>query len=282
MAVIFCNGALSPAEQLPLSANDRGLLLGDGVFETLRVYAGKPFALDQHLSLLAAGARALAIPLPQWDMKAAVADTLAGNGLDSAHASLRITLTRGPGPRGLLAPKEPKPSLLVSAAELRDTGASRPASAILASLRRNETSPLSRLKTLNYLENVLARQEAAAAGAEEALLRNTAGRLTGASAANLFLVKDGTLITPPEEEGLRAGVTRGIVMALAAELGTAVREVPFTLKDVDLADEAFLTNSLIEIRPLLTVTGTILGDGKVGPVTRMLQAAYQDAVEAAA
>ena len=282
MAVIFCNGALWPAERLPLSANDRGLLLGDGVFETLRVYAGKPFALDRHLSLLTAGARALAIPLPDWDIEAAVAETLAGNGLDSANASLRITLTRGPGPRGLLPPSEPEPSLLVSAAPLDDTGTKVPARAIVASLRRNEWSPLSRLKTLNYLENVLARQEAAAAGAEEALLQNIAGRLTGASAANLFLVKEGTLLTPPEVEGLRPGVTRGVVMALAADLGAAVRELPLTLEDLELADEAFLTNSLIEIRPLLTVAGKIVGNEKVGPVTRILQAAYEDAVAAVA
>ena len=282
MAVIFCNGALWPAERLPLSANDRGLLLGDGVFETLRVYAGKPFALDLHLSLLTAGARALAIPLPDWDIEAAVAETLAGNGLDSANASLRITLTRGPGPRGLLPPSEPKPSLLVNAAELRDTEANRPVTAILASLRRNETSPLSRLKTLNYLENVLARQEAAAAGAEEALLQNIAGRLTGASAANLFLVKESTLLTPPEKEGLRAGVTRGVVMALAADLGAAVRELPLTLEDLELADEAFLTNSLIEIRPLVAVAGKVIGDGQAGQLTRSLRTAYQSTVGAIA
>lgn len=272
--MIFLNGRLLRPEDARLDPADRGLLLGDGVFETLRSYRGQVPWLDRHLARLAAGAATLGIPLPAVDLAQAVAQTLAANGLATDGAALRITLTRGPGPRGLLPPVTPAPTLLIVAqalSEAPDSGAR----AILATARRNEHSPLANLKSLNYLDNVLARREAAAGGADDALLLNTAGRLASASAANLFVVRQRTLITPPPTEGILPGVTRAAILEIAPDLGASAVEAPLEPAILGEAQEAFLTNSLIEVRPLIAVDGRPIGDGTLGPLTRRLRDAYR-------
>ena len=273
--MIHLNGRLVDAATARIDPADRGLLLADGLFETLRAYGGKPFALEAHLSRLAQGAAALGIPTPAVaDLTEAVAETLAANKLP--EASLRITLTRGSGPRGLLPPDNPTPTVLVSASP-----AGAPPSAWRARIvpvRRNEHSPLSRLKTLAYLDNVLALRQAAATGADEALMLNTAGRLASGSRSNLFLVLSGVLVTPPESEGVLPGIARRTVLALAAEAGIATREAPLSAEDLELAAEAFVSNSVVEVVPLVVVDDNTLPPG---PVAALLARRYAELARSA-
>jgi branched-chain amino acid aminotransferase len=273
--VIYLNGQLVSPEDAAIDPTDRGFLLGDGLFETLRAYGGRVPWLDRHLDRLAAGAAVLGIPLPALDLGAAVVETLEANDLATADAALRITLTRGPGPRGLVPLATPRPTLMIAAHPLQSP-AGAPLRAMIAATRRNEHSPLANLKSLNYLDNVLAHREAAAAGANDGLLLNTAGRLASASAGNLFLVRQRTLLTPPTSEGVLPGITRAVVLDLAPELGLTAVETPLEPDQLDQAHEAFVTNSLIELRPLVAVDGRPIGDGAPGPATDRLLQAYRE------
>ena len=275
MSKIHLNGGLIDAGEARIDPADRGLLLGDGLFETLRAHGGRPFCLDLHLARLAAGAALLGLPPPAVpEIAAAVRDTLAANGL--ADASIRITLTRGAGPRGLLPPAEPTPTLMVTAHPL-PSSLPTAMSACLASIRRNEHSPLSRIKSLAYLENILALSEAAAAGYDEAILLNTAGRITAGSRSNLFLVLDGVITTPPPSEGLLPGIARHTVLALADKHRIPAREMPVTPPDMARASEAFLTNSLLEVVPLTRLQDQLV---PAGPVTGRLRRLYRDSTAA--
>ena len=274
--MIFLNGRLVERDQARIDPADRGLLLGDGLFETLRSRDGRVAGLPAHLERLRRGAEMLGIPLPDLALDAAVTETLVANGVDKGCAALRITLTRGAGPRGLVPPMEPKPTLMI-AAFASAPPSDAPLKAVIAATRRNEQSPLAQLKTLNYLDNVLAKSEAEARGADDALLLNTAGRLACASAANLFLVRGRRLMTPPPGEGVLPGITRAEVIALASDLDLAVTETPLEPDQLRSADEAFLTNSLMQIRPLVAVNDRPLADGTAGPVTQQLLDAYREA-----
>jgi len=275
MTTVFLNGALVDGARARIDPADRGLLLGDGLFETLRAYGGVVFRLDAHLARLAAGAAALAIklPLPAAALAEAVAATLRANRL--ADARLRITLTRGPGPRGLAPPPEPRPTLLIAAAPYDGDGDSGAARACLAGAPRNEHSPSATLKTLGYLDNVLAAAEARARGCDEAILRNTAGRLAGGARGNLFVVMGGVLLTPPPREGALPGIARATAIELAHGRGIEMRETPIETAALAAAGEAFLTNSLIEILALGSIDGRPVGDGGVGPLTAALRADYR-------
>jgi branched-chain amino acid aminotransferase len=279
--MIYLNGHLLPDDQTRIDPADRGFLLGDGIFETMRSYRGRIFRLDAHLDRLFSGAEFLGIPVPLMrdELARGLSATLEANQLSKRGASLRLTLTRGPGPRGLNPPPRPQPTVLITAAPLTQTSFP-PAKAIIANdIRRNEHSPSSKIKSLNYLDNILARQQAEQSGADEALLLNTAGNLAEASTANLFIVKNGTLQTPPIGDGALPGITRSVVLELAAKLGIPAQETSITAYDLPRADEAFLTNSIIEIRPLVQVEGQWLGNGGMGEITQALQRAYQEAVK---
>jgi len=261
---VHLNGALVDAAQARIDPADRGLTLGDGLFETLRARDGRVLRLAAHLARLRAGAALLGLaPLPSDAALAeALRDTLAGNRL--ADGVLRLTVTRGPAPRGLAPPTAAAPTVLVTAAP--PPAPPKPQRAIVATVtRRNEHSPLARCKTLNGLDNVLARREAALRGADEALLLNTAGRLAEGTIANLFVVLDGIPVTPPLADGALPGVMRADVLAHG---GAA--EGPLTPADPGRASEAFLSNSL-GIRPLVAVDGVPVGDGRPGPLTARLQ-----------
>ena len=275
MRKIHLNGGLIDAGEARIDPADRGLLLADGLFETLRVYRGRPFCLDAHLARLAASAALLGLPAPPVSkIAAATRDTLAANGL--GDASIRITLTRGAGPRGLLPPAEVTPTLMVVAHPL-PSSLPTAMSACLASIRRNEHSPLSRIKSLAYLENILALGEAAAAGYDEAILLNTAGRITAGSRSNLFLVLDGVITTPPPGEGLLPGIARHTVLALADKHRIPAREMPVAPVEMARASEAFLTNSLLEVVPLTRLQDRPLPGG---PVTARLRQLYRDSTAA--
>ncbi len=271
-ACFWIDGRLRPREEVCIAPDDRGLLLADGLFETLRADGGAPCRFERHWMRLEAGAQALGIPLPfsASTIRMACRTLLVANGLADVPASLRITLTRGPGPRGLRPPERPRPTLLIGA-HPRAPAPPPPARAILPrDLRRNEHALTSRFKTLSYLDAVLALERARCAGVEDALLLNGRGLLTGATAANLFAVVGGTLITPPIRDGALAGITRAHVLEMAVRLGIPAAERSLLIADLLAASEAFLTNSLMGIRPLVAVDGRPIGDGGIGRMTRHL------------
>lgn len=263
MNVVWLNGRLLPAAEARIDPADRGFTLGDGLFETIRVAGGTARHLDRHLTRLADSAALLGLPLPHGAaaLTAAAEALIAAEG--RAEGVLRITLTRGTGARGVLPPADAVPTLLMTLAPAPPPAG--PVEAVIArTTRRNEHSPLSRVKSLNYLDSILARQEAATRGAGEALLLNGAGRLAESSVANLFIVRDGRPLTPPVAEGALPGIRRALIL----ERGDA-GEAPLSVADLLGAGEAFLTNSL-GVRPLLRVDGQAIGAGTMGPVTAAL------------
>ncbi|KSB89836.1 4-amino-4-deoxychorismate lyase [Caulobacter vibrioides] len=250
-----------PLTAVPLAAvplTDRGLLLGDGLFETLLAVDGAVRHVEAHLDRMAAGCAVLGLPAPDRDRaRALVADAPGAAGLAVGRAAVRLTLTAGSGGRGLDRPDAPVLELFAACAPAPPAGA--PAEAVVASVRRNEGSPASRLKTLAYLDNVLARAQARAAGADEALMLNNRGHLACASAGNLFWLDGGVLATPALDCGVLAGLARGRVMAAAAGLGVEVREVRAGIEALATASAVFLTNSLTGVRPLASLDGRALG-----------------------
>ncbi|MBI1686014.1 aminotransferase class IV [Caulobacter hibisci] len=246
---------------------DRGLLLGDGLFETLLTVDGAVRHLEAHLDRMAAGCEALGLPPLDRDAARSLVEAApAAAGLTAGRAAVRLTLTAGSGGRGLDRPEAPVLRLLAGCAPAPPAGA--PAEAIIATVRRNEGSPASRLKTLAYLDNVLARSEARAAGADEALMLNNRGHLACASAGNLFWLDGEALATPAVSCGVLAGLARGRVIAAARAMGLAVTEVEVGPEAVAGAQAAFLTNSLTGVRPLLRLDGrTLGGDPRVAALT---------------
>ncbi len=263
--MIHLGGQLVAASEAGIDPADRGLTLGDGLFETMAVRAGRVARLEAHLKRLRDGGDVIGLRIPFGDgaLSEALMEVIEANGI--GEGVLKLILTRGPAPRGLLPPVPVQPTLLIAGVS-RELAPPEPATAVIATVtRRNEHSPLSRIKTLNALDNVLAAQEAARRNADEALLLNGAGNLTEATAANLFLVAGGRVITPPVDDGVLPGVMRADVIKT---LDAAERP----LKPADLAEasEAFLTNSL-GIRPLVSVDGVAVGGGQPGPVSREAQ-----------
>lgn len=261
---VWLNGILVDAGRAAVPVSDRGFTLGDGLFETIKALGGHALRLEAHWARLEQGARLLRLPLPldRAGLETAIAQVLAANGL--TDAALRLTISRGPGQRGLLPPAPCTPTVLLSAGPLPP--ALGPAQAVIArEVRRNAHSPLARIKALSYLDNILARLEAQERGADDALLLNTEGRLAESTIANLFVVlADGTIVTPPVAEGALPGVRRA---ALLAELGA--KERPLPPEALNDAREAFLSNAL-SIRPLGTVDGRPIADGMPGDLTRRL------------
>lgn len=240
---VFLDGRIAAADAARIDPADRGLTLGDGLFETLAARRGRILRLRAHLDRLARGAAVLGLPLPRLDFARALDAVRIANGLEDAV--LRLTVTRGTGARGVLPPATPRPTVLITAAAM--PAPAPPARLVVATCtRRNERSPLSAVKSLNYLDNILARQEAAAAGADDALLLNTRERIAETTVANLFAVIDGMLVTPPVADGALPGVMRASLLALGAV------ERPLTGAALAGADALFLTSSL-GIRPVATL-----------------------------
>lgn len=272
--MIWLNGRLVPRDQARIDPADRGFLLADGLFETLRAYRGHLFKVEDHLQRLAAAANELGIPLPVDSPMIAEAamETLAANRLERADAALRITLTRGPGQRGLLPPEDPRPNLMIGAGVYHPPLATDGLIAITASgVCRNEVSLTSRLKTLSYLDNILAQQQAVQAGGDEAILLNGKGRVACGARSNLFCWLDDRLLTPAIEEGALPGITRHTVLVSCAAMGIAAEEGVVTRGALGEAAEVFVTNSLMEVVPIRRLDGR---DRPIGPVTRRLMEAY--------
>jgi branched-chain amino acid aminotransferase len=262
---VCLNGAMLDEAAAHIAVDDRGFLLGDGVFETIAVRRGQPKRLVAHMLRLFEDARVIGLALP-WD-EAAVAMWVAQTALENqlSDAVVRATLTRGPAPRGLLPPAEAKPTLLITAAPMPE----EPPSArvvIGAATRRNEHSPVSRIKSINYLDNILARREAQARSADDVILLNTQGRVAESTVANVFALIGGAIVTPPISEGALPGVMRADVLKLARG-----EETPMTVEMLKGASEVFLSNAL-GIRPVVSVDGALVGDGEPGLITQLMAA----------
>ena len=233
-----------------IAPDDRGFTLGDGLFETLLSVDGRLRDTDAHLDRMAAGCQVLGLP----DLDSARAETvLAAAGAGPGRWAVRLTLTAGSGGRGLDRPPGVEPLLIATAAP--SPRPSEPARLITAQVRRNDRSPAARLKTLSYLDNVLARAEATEAGVDEALMLNTGDQIACAAAANLFWITGGELFTPALTCGALAGVTRAQVIAKAGKMGVTVREVAVGREALDGAEALFISNSLIGLRGVASLDG---------------------------
>lgn len=274
VGVVWVNGELVDAARAAVGVDDRGFLLGDGLFETMRAYGGRVFALREHLERLRRGAERIGLPLPDG-LADAVRATVTANGL--ADAAVRLTVSRGPGD-GLAPPEAPAPTVVITARPYRPDPAwyERGLRAALARGRLDERRATAGLKQLGYLEAVVAVAEARAAGCDDALFLDTAGHLAEAAASNLFVVVGGEVLTPPLSCGVLPGITRAAVLRLAARRGWTALERALAPKSLGRATEAFLTSSLREIVPLVEVAGRAVGTGQPGPVARALLADYRD------
>ena len=271
---IYLNGKLVPPEQATVSVFDHGLLYGDGVFEGLRSYAGKVFRLAEHIERLYDSARAirLEMPLTQAAFAAAVNETVAANGIVDGY--IRAIVTRGVGTLGLDPNRCSQPQVIIIADAIKlypqehyDNGLEL----ITSSVIRNHPAALSpRIKSLNYLNNILAKIEGLKAGCVEALMLNHKGEVAECTGDNIFLVRHGLLTTPPLDAGILEGITRNAVMELAEQAGLPVAATPLTKHDVYIADECFLTGTAAEVVPVVKVDDRPIGNGKPGPITRRL------------
>ncbi|MCX5655405.1 MAG: aminotransferase class IV [Planctomycetota bacterium] len=287
--LMYVAGRMVAESEATVSALDAGLMLGVGLFETLRTYNGRPFRLARHMARLRSSGRFFRIFLPgetDGEIAAVIARLLEAN--DLADARIRITATRGPVTEGLSDDEAPLATLLVTAggqvtypAELYERGAA----AVVSDIRINESDPVVFHKTTNYMANLLAIRDAHSAGAAEALRFNTRNRLAEGAISNVFLVSGGRVATPPVEDGLLAGVTREAVLELAAECGIPAEQRSLTVDDMLGADEVFLTNSIMEVMPVVRIEKHEVGPkgdpdrlGRPGPITRRLAEAYKTLV----
>lgn len=271
---VYIAGKLVPAEQAMVSVFDHALLYGDGIFEGIRVYSGVVFLLKEHIDRLYESALAirLQIPLSPADMTKAVEDTVRENGIIDGY--VRLVVTRGAGSLGLDIRRTSNPQVIVIAdtislypEELYTTGMKL----ITASTLRNHPGALSpRVKSLNYLNNIMAKVEGTDAGTVEALMLNHNGEVSECTGDNIFIVKKGVLRTPPPESGILEGITRNAVMGLAREAGIEVRETVMVRHDIFTADECFLTGTAAEVIAVISLDGRQIGTGKPGPVTQDL------------
>jgi branched-subunit amino acid aminotransferase/4-amino-4-deoxychorismate lyase len=242
----------------PVPADDRGLLLGDGLFETILADHGRLDAFDAHAGRLVRGCAVLELPAPDIaQLHAAALAALAESGLAATRAAVRLTWTAGSGGRGLERPPAPAPRLIAQASPA--PAPAGPAALVTAEIRRNATSPASRLKTLAYLDNVLARRAAVIAGADEALMLNTQGEIAGGAASNFFWIAGARLFTPALACGVLDGVMRGRMLRAAAALGVEAVEARAGADVLLGAEAAFLTNSLIGLRAVSAIDGRALG-----------------------
>jgi len=277
--VIWIDGKWKTKETATVSVYDHGLLYGDGIFEGMRIYAGRVFHLEDHLQRLEDSARALLLALPysRAELTAVLAEAITRSGRREGY--IRLVVTRGVGTLGLDPNKCPRASVIAIVdgiqlypAELYQTGIP----IVTASTRRTpRSSAEARVKSLNYLNNILAKIEAQRAGCLEALMLNTDGLVVECTGDNVFLVRGGVLKTPSTIYGALEGITRKVILELAARLGIPTQETALALFDFYNADEAFMTGSGAEVMPVTSLDGRVIGNGKPGPVTLRLLQSFQ-------
>ena len=268
---IYINGTLYDKEDAKISVYDHGLLYGDGVFEGIRSYSGKPFRLESHLDRLWESAKAiwLEIPIDKKTLAADIVETLKINNIDDGY--VRLVVTRGAGTLGLDPDKCSDPQVIIIADRIAlypEEFYTNGLELVTVSTIRNHPAALSpRIKSLNYLNNILAKIEGQQAGCIEALMLNHNGEVTECTGDNIFLVRQGQLLTPPCDAGIREGITREAVCELAEVAGIVVRRVALTRHDVYIANECFLTGTAAEVVPVVKVDRRVIGDGSPGPIT---------------
>jgi branched-chain amino acid aminotransferase len=272
--IIWFNGELVPLETAAVSPIDHGLVVGDGVFETLRVYDGTPFAWTRHLARLRSSADGLGLVAPDATVLRKAADAvIAENSLREAR--LRITITGGPAPPGSRRAPVP-PTVIVVGFELEPTTAN--ASVMIVPWTRNEGGALAGLKTISYAENVRALAYVEERGAHEAIFANTKGNLCEATGSNVFLVLDGACCTPPLSAGCLNGVTRQLLLEAGTQVGIPIAERDVPVDALRRADEAFVSSTVREVQPIATVDGVAL-PLTPGPVTARLATAFTELTE---
>jgi branched-chain amino acid aminotransferase len=278
-AKIYIDGKFYSEANAKISVFDHGLLYGDGIFEGIRFYNGRVFRLEEHLLRLWDSARSicLEIPMTMPDMTEAVLETIRQNHLRDGY--IRLLVTRGIGNLGLNPTQCKSPSVIIIAATIalyHEDFYRKGLTIVTCATRRSNPAALNpAVKSLNYLNNVMARIEANLAGADEALMLNDAGNVAECTADNVFIVKHGQIFTPPVAAGALRGITRSVVFEIAAELGVKVRETDITRHDVFVADECFLTGTAAEIVPVVKADGRSIGNGKPGPITARIIARFR-------
>jgi len=277
--IIYLNGRFIPEEEATVSVFDHGFLYGDGIFEGIKAYNGRVFALDEHVDRFFESAMSLQITLPlsRDEMKEAILETLRRNQLKNAY--IRPVASRGPGALGLDPRSCPRATVVIivgADTQHPETGhesSSGPKGikVISSALRRNRPDILSpKIKSTNYLNNILAKLQANAAGVQDAILLNTEGFVCELTGNNIFVVKNKRLLTPPLWHGVLDGVTRRTVLKIATDAGIENAEEPLTLHDLYTSEECFCTATRIEIVPIVAVDGRQIGNGETGPITRQL------------
>jgi branched-chain amino acid aminotransferase len=275
---IWIDGRLVAPEQATVSVFDHGLLYGDGVFEGIRIYNRRVFRLEQHLDRLWDSAKAIAleIPMDRAAMVEALAATIKAN--QKANGYIRLVVTRGAGDLGVDPTKCAKPTVFIIVTDIQVYPAelyARGVKVITSATRQVSHEAFdARVKSLNYLKNVLAKIDANRAGAQEAILLNAEGFVGECTADNLFVVKHGALLTPSPQDGALEGITRGALLELAGEARIPAREKRLTRYDVYTADECFLSGTGAEVMPIAEVDGRKIGTATPGPVTKTLSEAF--------
>ncbi|MBS7657772.1 MAG: branched-chain-amino-acid transaminase [Candidatus Bathyarchaeia archaeon] len=279
--LIYINGEFYPKEEAKISVFDHGLLYGDGVFEAIRAYDGIVFKLKEHIDRLFESAKSIKIDIgiSKEKMQEIVLETLKKNNLKEAY--IRIVVTRGKGPMGVDPRNCEKPTIIIIA-EPREPlfGKEKPVKAIISSLRRVPRWALDpRVKSLNYLNNILAKIEAIAAGVEEAIMLNQEGYVAEGSTENIFIVKGNEVATPPPSAGILKGITRDVVIEIAKELGYEVKERDITIHELYTADEVFVCGTGAEVVPIVEISGRTIGNGEIGPVYKKIKEKFKEKVK---
>jgi branched-chain amino acid aminotransferase len=287
--IVYLNGQLKHRSEAKLSTFDHGFLYGYGLFETMRAYSGHIFRLDSHLTRLGTAAESIGLTHStltteegKQSLKAACTATLEANEIKDAR--IRLTVSAGEGDMTPNPDTCPNPTILITARHLDPLPPEKYETGFkvtVSSLRRNSRSPLSRLKSTCYMENILARTTARASGYDEAIFLNEQGHLAEGSTTNIFLVSQGELITPSLESGVLPGITREVVLEIARSSTMRVVERLVHLNDLVEAQEAFVTNSILELMPLVSIEGNPIGTGKPSKLTKDLLFAYRKLVDEA-
>jgi len=270
-SLIYIDGNLVPESEAKISVLDHGLLYGDGIFEGIRAYKGVVFRLREHIERLYDSAKFLKIeiPLSKEELIEAILETIRKNGLTDCY--IRVVVTRGVGDLGLDPRKCGKPSIIIIAKPMGPLLGKKTVSLIISSVRRDGVDATNhQAKSLNYLNSILAKLEAISAGADDAIMLDNRGFVSEATGENVFIVKNGKIMTPPPTSGVLLGITRNCIIELARKLGYEVMERELTPFELITADEVFLTGTAAEIVPVESVNGRKIGTRVPGPVTERL------------
>lgn len=277
---IYLDGKFVPEADAKVSVFDHGLLYGDGVFEGIRFYNGRVFRLEEHLERLWDSARSicLEIPIGRGEMTEALLETIRQNGLNEGY--IRLVVTRGVGNLGLNPMQCKRPSIIIIATTIAlypKEVCEKGLTVVTCATRRTSPAALNpAVKSLNYLNNIMARIEANLAGADEALMLNESGNVAECTADNVFIIKRGNIFTPPISAGALRGITRSVVFDIAAELGLKITETDITRHDVFIADECFLTGTAAEVIPVVKADGRPIGTGKPGSITTRMIGRFRE------